>query len=83
MKIEYDIAIIGSGAGAGPIAFELSNAGYSVVILEKGPWIKTSQFTKDEIVAARRDVYTPTTHDEPQVIEWKNHKGEWVYNTAE
>ena len=71
----YDICIIGSGAGAGPVAYELSKAGFSVVVLEKGPWIKTSQFTKDEIVAARRDVYYPSSKDEPQVIEWFDKKG--------
>ena len=75
---KYTICIIGSGAGAGPIAYELSRAGYSVVILEKGPWIKTSQFNKDEIVAARRSVYTPNLKDEQHVIESKNDDGEWV-----
>ena len=74
----FDICIIGSGAGAGPIAFELTKAGFSVVILEKGPWIKTSQFTKDEIVATRRDSYIPSLHDEPQVIEWKDKNGNFV-----
>lgn len=81
MKKQYDIAIVGSGAGAGPIAFELSKAGFSVVILEKGPWIKTAQFTKDEIVASRRDVYVPTTIDEPQVIEWKNSDGKLIFKS--
>ena len=75
---KYDICIVGSGAGAGPVAYELSKAGYSVVILEKGPWIKTSQFNKDEIVAARRSVYTPNLKDEQHVIEQKNKKGEWI-----
>lgn len=76
-KQEYDICIIGSGAGAGPIAFELSKAGYSVIILEKGPWIKTEQFTKDEIVAGRKEVYESQTSKEPQIIEWKNKNGEF------
>jgi len=77
-KDKYTVCIIGSGAGAGPMAYELSKAGYSVVILEKGPWIKTSQFNKDEIVAARRSVYTPNLKDEQHVIESKNEEGEWV-----
>ncbi len=72
---KYKVCIVGSGAGAGPVAYELSKAGYSVVVLEKGPWIKTSDFNKDEIVSSRRDVYTPRLLDEPQVIEWKNDKG--------
>ncbi len=73
----YDICIIGSGAGASPIAFELSKQGYKVVVLEKGPWFKTKDLTKDEIVATRRDVYTPRLINEPQVIEKKNDDGEW------
>ncbi len=77
-KAKYDICIVGSGAGAGPVAYELSKAGFSVLILEKGPWIKTAQFNKDEIVAARRSVYTPNLKDEQHVIESQNSKGEWI-----
>jgi len=77
MKTKYDICIIGSGAGAGPIAYELSRAGFSVVVLEKGPWFTTKDFTKDEITAVRRSVYTPNLKDEPQVLETKNDNGEW------
>ncbi len=73
----YDICIVGSGAGAGPVAYELSKAGYKVVVLEKGPWFKTKDFTKDEITAVRRSVYTPNLKDEPQVLETKNSNGEW------
>ncbi len=74
---EYDICIVGSGAGAGPIAYELTRKGYSVLVLEKGPWLKTKDFTKDEITAVRRSVYTPNLKDEPQVLETKNDNGEW------
>lgn len=58
------VCVIGSGAGAGPIISELAKAGHEVVVLEKGPWIKTSQYTKDEMVATRRSVYTPRLKDE-------------------
>lgn len=75
---KYDVCIVGSGAGAGPIAYELSKAGFSVVVLEKGPWFKTKDFTKDEIVSSRRSVYTPNLKDEQHVIESKNSKGEWI-----
>jgi choline dehydrogenase-like flavoprotein len=71
----YDICVIGSGAGAGPVIYELSKAGFSVICLEKGPWIKTNDFTKDEIVASRRDVYNSKQFDEPQMIEWKQMDG--------
>lgn len=75
---KYDVCIIGSGAGAGPVAYELALAGYQVLILEKGPWIKTKDFTKDEIVSSRRSVYSPNLKDEPQVIEKQNSDGEWI-----
>lgn len=74
---KYDICIIGSGAGAGPVAYELSRAGYNVLVLEKGPWFKTKDLSKDEIVNTRRNVYTPLLQDEQHVIESKNDDGEW------
>ena len=75
---DYDVCIIGSGAGGAPIAYELSQAGKSVVVLEKGPWFKTEDFTKDEIVCCRRSVYTPNLSDDPHVIEDQNSHDEWV-----
>jgi len=74
---KYDICIVGSGAGAGPVAYELAMAGFSVLVLEKGPRIKTKDFTKDEILTSRRSVYTPNLRDEPQVIEKRDKDGEW------
>lgn len=73
----FDICIVGSGAGAGPIAYELSKEGYTTLVLEKGPWFKTEDFTKDEITL-KRSVYTPKLKDEPQVLETKNSDGEWT-----
>ncbi len=77
MNKEYDICIVGSGAGAGPVIYELSKAGYRVLVLEKGPWYRTKDFTKDEITAIRRSVYTPNLMDEPQVIEAPDDEGGW------
>lgn len=75
---KYDVCIVGSGAGAGPVAYELALAGYQVVILEKGPWIKTEDFAKDEIVSSRRSVYSSKLKEEPQVIEKRNIDGKWI-----
>ena len=69
MNFDCDVCVIGSGAGGAPIAYELSKAGKSVVVLEKGPWFKTEDFTKDEISCCRRSVYTPNLRDEKHVIE--------------
>lgn len=77
MKNRKTICVIGSGAGAGPIISELSKAGHKVIVLEKGPWLKTEDYSKDEISMTRRDVVTPKLIDEPNVIEFQKLNGEW------
>ncbi|MCK4748287.1 MAG: GMC family oxidoreductase [Bacteroidales bacterium] len=74
---DYDVCVIGSGAGAGPIAYELSKSGYSVVVLEKGPWFTEQDFFKDEVNCCRRSVYTPNLKDERHVIEDLNDENQW------
>lgn len=39
-----DVAIIGSGAGGGPIAKELAEAGYSIVVMEEGGYFTREDF---------------------------------------
>lgn len=72
----YDVCIIGSGAGAGPVAYELSKAGYKVLILEKGGWYEKEEFFKDEIGVCRRSSLTPRLDEEQHVIEEKE-AGKW------
>lgn len=76
--MKYDVCVVGSGAGAGPVIYELSKAGFKVVVLEKGPWLKTEDFAKDEMVATRRSVYTPNLKDECHVLVKKNDEGDWI-----
>lgn len=76
--MKYDVCIVGSGAGAGPVIYELSRAGLQVAVLEKGPWLKTEDFSKDEMVATRRSVYTPNLKEECHVLVKKNNDGEWM-----
>ncbi|MGP1580432.1 MAG: GMC family oxidoreductase [Wolinella sp.] len=73
----YDVCIIGSGAGAGPIAYELANAGKKVAILEKGGIYQERDFSKDEIAYTKRDIFTPKLRDEYHVIE-SFEEGQWV-----
>ena len=47
----------------------LAEAGYSVVVLEKGPWFRETDFFKDEIACCRRSTYTPNLLDERHVLE--------------
>ncbi len=79
---QYDVCIVGSGAGAAPIAYELSLAGYSVVVLEKGPYLTEKEFTKDEIAVSRRSIYTPRLQDEHHVVETYRDDGSIARTTA-
>ncbi len=67
--MDADVCIIGSGAGGGPVALTLAQAGFSVIVLEKGPWLTETHYRKDEMACCRRSVYTPSLHDEQHVIE--------------
>src|SRR5215472_12233754 len=59
MQTQFDIVIIGSGAGGAPIANMLAKAGKSVLVLEKGPLFlpqyqrqdRLSEFKRDELFA--------------------------------
>jgi len=66
---DYDACIVGSGAGGGPVALSLSQAGYNVLVLEKGPWFTESDYFKDEMACCRKSVYTPKLKDEQHVLE--------------
>ena len=66
--MKYDVCIVGSGAGGSPIAYELSNAGFNVVVLEKGKNYTESDFSKDELAVSRREKFTPLLKDEKHII---------------
>jgi choline dehydrogenase-like flavoprotein len=59
MRDDYDIVIIGSGAGGAPIAHQLARRGKNVLMIEKGPMILPqyqmrgglSGFKRDEVVS--------------------------------
>ena len=72
MSADFDVCVIGSGTGGGPVAFTLAEAGYSVVVLEKGPWFRDQDFYKDEIACCRRSTSTPNLRDECHVLEYND-----------
>ena len=63
-----DVCIIGSGAGGSPIAYELANAGFKVVVLEKGKNYTEEDFNKDELAVCRRDMFTPPLREQKHII---------------
>lgn len=45
---EAAVVIIGSGAGGGTLAYELTKAGVACVVLEAGPYLKNEDYKNDE-----------------------------------
>ncbi len=68
-KPSVDVCIVGSGAGGAPMALTLGQAGFKVVVLEKGPWYTKDDFVHDEILSSRRNFFMPLPWDEPHL--WK------------
>lgn len=48
-----DFVVIGAGAAGGVVAKELSTAGFQVVVLEQGPYLRTEDFEHDELKKKR------------------------------
>ncbi len=54
-RVSYDIVIVGSGAGGGTVAQELSplcRQGWRIAVLEKGPRLRDDEFTGRELEMA-------------------------------
>lgn len=61
-RIEYDVCIVGSGAGGAMAAYELTRQGARVVMLEAGPWwdnTRDSSMLKNPWDTPRRGGSTP------------------------
>jgi len=80
--MKYDVCIVGSGAGGAPVAYELSRAGFNVVVLEKGKYYNEEDFSKDELAISRREMYKPKLEDEFHIINrkirgWHHYNLQW------
>jgi choline dehydrogenase-like flavoprotein len=56
-KTPIDFVIVGAGGAGGVVAKELSTAGFQVVVLEQGPYLREEDFTHDELEF--KDVFDP------------------------
>jgi choline dehydrogenase-like flavoprotein len=63
---QVDFVIVGSGAAGGVLAKELSTNGFSVVVLEQGPYIRPFQFRHDELHTYFGDGLVGRLADHPQ-----------------
>lgn len=41
MSADYEVIIIGSGAGGGTLAHQLAPSGKRILLLERGDWLKS------------------------------------------
>ena len=61
-KDAVDFLIIGAGAAGGVIAKELATAGFRVVVLEQGPYLRERDYSHDEI----KYTYQPGLTNDPK-----------------
>src|SRR5580700_264875 len=65
----FDYVVVGSGAGGAVAAHTLASAGFSVAMVEEGPWVKTRDFGESVYEAFRRMYRDAGT----QVIEGRSY----------
>jgi choline dehydrogenase-like flavoprotein len=63
-----DFVVVGSGAAGGVIARELSQAGFTVIVLEQGPRLGTADFEHDELKYSFLSGITCDPHISPQTF---------------
>ena len=69
-----DFLVVGSGAAGGVMAKELAVGGFSVVVLEQGPYLTEQDFGHDEIKYAVQNALTNNTKLQP--ITYRRHEDE-------
>ena len=65
---EVDFLIVGAGAAGGVMARELSVAGFRVVVLEQGPYLRAEDFRHDELAIASLAALTNDYRSQPNTF---------------
>ena len=60
-----DFVVVGAGAAGGVVAKELATAGFRVVVLEQGPWLRERDFRHDELWALQQHALTNDHRRQP------------------
>ncbi|HEU4391262.1 MAG TPA: GMC family oxidoreductase [Blastocatellia bacterium] len=67
-QAEIDFLIVGAGAAGGIIAKELATAGFRVVVLEQGPYLREPDFEHDEFKYRQQRAITNDYKRQPNVF---------------
>ena len=62
---QVDFVVVGSGAAGGVMARQLSRAGFTVVVLEQGPYLTEKDFRHDELAVGAMAALTNDHRDQP------------------
>lgn len=81
MPDPYDAIIVGSGAGAAPVAYTLAKAGKSVLMLEKGPLFQPQYQAPRGLSDFKRDELLATGPEKILNIEGIANRGESYYSS--
>lgn len=76
-----DVVIIGLGAGGGPAAKVLSEAGYKVVGFDKGPWLRHEEhYSGDELKFQNRNYLWPDVKLMPRTVRSDENSKARIFN---
>jgi choline dehydrogenase-like flavoprotein len=67
-RLVTDVLVVGSGAGGGPLALTLSQAGLDVLVLEKGPRLTREDYRLQDEIAFRQGVFFPPIDQDPHTV---------------
>lgn len=78
---QVDVLVIGSGAGGGPLTKVLVEAGHRVLMLEKGPLLRTQRQSPDGLSDFKRDEMFATGSEKQITIDGMANKGDRFYSS--
>ena len=67
-EADVDFVIVGGGIAGGSVSWELSRAGYRVVVLEQGPYLTEKDFRHDELGNFELSALTNSEEASPQTF---------------
>ena len=69
---EVDFVVVGAGSAGGVVARELSTAGFRVVVLEQGPYLREADFRHDELGVFALSALTNDFRQSPNTFRVKS-----------